>query len=89
MSGGSELIILRLIALGIVNTRFFSILKILCKKRIEKRSMVVPEIMFSSFFLEKRCKVFLTPVIVQIIAPYNIYSIKFVNRSFRAIKVIF
>ena len=39
--------------------------------------------------MEKRCKVILTPVIAQTIARYNIYSIKFVKRSFRAIQVIF
>ena len=54
--------------------------------------MVVPEIMFSSFFWKSLVRSFLnllTPVIAQIIAPYNIYSIKFVKRSFRTIKAIF
>ena len=56
------------------------------------RYMVVPEIMFSSFCWKSAVRSFLnllTSVIAKIIAPYNIYSIKFVKRSFRAIKVIF
>ena len=54
--------------------------------------MVVPEIMFSSFCWKGAVRSslkLLTPVVAQTIAPYNIYSIKFVKLSFRAIKVIF
>ena len=45
--------------------------------------MAVPEIMFSFFCWKRavRSLNLLTHVIAQIIAPYNIYSIKFVLRA--------
>ena len=52
--------------------------------------MAVPEIMCSSFCWRSAVRSFLnllTRVIAQIIEPYNIYIIKFVKHSFRAIKV--
>ena len=50
------------------------------------RYMVAPIIMFSSLCLKSAVRSFLnllTPAIAKIIAPFNIYSIKFVQRSFQ------